>query len=277
MTQIRGYHTTSLLLPDGRVLIAGGRDATTATSTEKPSLQYYSPDYMTKPRPAIVEATSQIGFKQTFSIVTAGQAEGSRPGGARSMTHSFDENQRVVQLPVGAVLPGSNGTNVMIAGGPSDYLAGAARLLHAVRARSEPRPLRRADGAHRLKHASRGTTMDFDWTTEQQEFYDSVVAFATRALNDDVIGRDERHEFSPAAWQRAPSSGSRVFRCPWSSAGAAPTALTIARRWKLSAMPAPTTGCSSRSAHKSPVGGGGFRWFGSGPRNRRTALAARPL
>ena len=37
-----------------------------------------------------------------------------------SMTHSFDENQRVVQLPVGAVLPGSNGTNVMITGGPSD-------------------------------------------------------------------------------------------------------------------------------------------------------------
>jgi galactose oxidase len=121
MAQIRGYHTTSLLLPDGRVLIAGGRDASTSTSTEKPSLQYYSPDYMTKTRPVILGATSQIGFKQTFSIVTTGP----KPKEAvlvslGSMTHSFDENQRVVQLPVGAVLPGSNGTNVVIAGGPSD-------------------------------------------------------------------------------------------------------------------------------------------------------------
>ncbi len=121
MTQIRGYHTVSLLLPDGRVLVGGGRDASTATSTEKPTFQYYSPDYMTKPRPAIVSAPVNISFKQTFSIVTAGATPKEAVLVALgSMTHSFDENQRVVQLPVGAVLPGSNGTNVMITGGPSD-------------------------------------------------------------------------------------------------------------------------------------------------------------
>jgi galactose oxidase len=121
MTQIRGYHTISLLLPDGRVLVAGGRDASTNTSVEKPSLQYYSPDYMTQPRPVILGAPTQIGFSQTIPIVTSGRTPKEAVLIALgSMTHSFDENQRVVQLPVGAVLPGANGTSVMIAGGPKD-------------------------------------------------------------------------------------------------------------------------------------------------------------
>ena len=121
MAQIRGYHTVTLLLPDGRVLVGGGRDASTDTSVEKPSVQYYSPDYMTQARPAIVAATTQIGYRQTFSIITAGPAPKEAVLVALgSMTHSFDENQRVVQLPVGTVLPGSSGTTVMIAGGPSD-------------------------------------------------------------------------------------------------------------------------------------------------------------
>jgi hypothetical protein len=121
MTQIRGYHTISLLLPDGRVLVGGGRDARTDTSVEKPNFQYYSPDYMNKVRPAIVGASTQIAYKQTFPIVTAGAAPKEAVlVGLGSMTHSFDANQRVVQLPVGNVLPGSNGTSVMIAGGPSD-------------------------------------------------------------------------------------------------------------------------------------------------------------
>jgi hypothetical protein len=121
MDQIRGYHSIALLLPDGRVLLAGGRDADKDTSVEKPSFQYYSPDYLTKPRPTIVGAPTNIGFKQVFPIVTSGPAPKEAVlVGLGSMTHSFDENQRVVQLPVGAVVPGSNGTSVMVAGGPSD-------------------------------------------------------------------------------------------------------------------------------------------------------------
>jgi hypothetical protein len=125
MTDIRGYHSIALLLPDGRVLVGGGRDADTDTSLEKPTIQYYSPDYMTKPRPSIASAPTQIGYKQTFPIITS---PGVTPKdavlvGLGSMTHSFDSNQRVVQLPVPVVLPGANGTNVMIAGGPSDAWA----------------------------------------------------------------------------------------------------------------------------------------------------------
>jgi alkylation response protein AidB-like acyl-CoA dehydrogenase len=71
--------------------------------------------------------------------------------------------------------------------------------------------------------------MEFDWTTEQQAFYDSVVAFATRALNDDVVGRDERHEFSPAAWQACAGFGIQGLPVPVEYGGSGADALTIAR------------------------------------------------
>lgn len=121
MAQVRGYHSVTLLLPDGRVLVGGGRDVATGESVEKPSFQYYSPDYMSKPRPGIVGVATQIGYRQTFPIVTAGPApKEAMLVALGSMTHSFDANQRVVQLPVGAVVPGANGTRVMVASGPAD-------------------------------------------------------------------------------------------------------------------------------------------------------------
>jgi hypothetical protein len=118
---IRGYHAVSLLLPDGRVLLGGGRDSVTDGTFEKPSFQYYSPDYMFEPRPSIAAVPTQIGYRQMFPVVTNGPTPKEAVLVALgSMTHSFDQNQRVVQLPVGAVVPGANGAKVMIASGPSD-------------------------------------------------------------------------------------------------------------------------------------------------------------
>jgi hypothetical protein len=120
MTEMRGYHTVALLLPDGRVLLAGGRDANTSSSLEKPTLQYYSPDYIGKPRPQILSAPSQIAYKGLFAVQTTGPAPTDvELVGLGSMTHSFDMNQRVVQVPVGAVRQ-SGSIFTVIAGGPSD-------------------------------------------------------------------------------------------------------------------------------------------------------------
>ena len=101
MPETRGYHTLTVLLPDGRVLVGGGNvDGNDAT--EWTDFRYYYPDYMFKTRPEIVSAqdTIYIGGYSSL-IVPHGTAIGEAAlVGLGSMTHSFDMNQRHVQLRV---------------------------------------------------------------------------------------------------------------------------------------------------------------------------------
>lgn len=121
MGTIRGYHATAALLPDGRVLLSGGRDADTKTSKEKPTFQYYEPDYMTKPRPTIVDAPAVLELGQASFVSSVGP----RPAEAvlvslASHTHSFDQNQRVVELPL-ALLGGASDTGFLtLVASPND-------------------------------------------------------------------------------------------------------------------------------------------------------------
>jgi galactose oxidase len=102
ITVYRGYHSTALLLPDGRVLSAGGEQ--TGASAE-----IYSPPYLFKgARPSITLAPSRVKYGQTFVVVTPdaasiGQVTWIRLG---SVTHSFNQNQRLNHLPFAQVSGG---------------------------------------------------------------------------------------------------------------------------------------------------------------------------
>lgn len=92
----RMYHSTALLLPDGRVLSAGQDSGGYATMGE-----IFSPPYLFKgSRPTISGAPESTGYGQSFSFTSPQAADISkvaliRPG---SVTHTVDSEQRYVGL-----------------------------------------------------------------------------------------------------------------------------------------------------------------------------------
>jgi galactose oxidase len=96
----RAYHSTSLLLPDGRVLHAGSGSASPAPNQF--SAQFFSPPYLFRgSRPVITSAPSTVWYSSTFRVVTPNAASIRKVSLIRlgSVTHGVDMNQRFRWLP----------------------------------------------------------------------------------------------------------------------------------------------------------------------------------
>ncbi|HEY4046211.1 MAG TPA: galactose oxidase-like domain-containing protein [Acidobacteriaceae bacterium] len=94
ITVYRGYHSTALLLPDGRVVSAGGEQ--TGASGE-----IYSPPYLFKgARPSISSGPSSVKYAQQFFVGTPDATSISQVTwiGLGSVTHAQNQNQRLVHL-----------------------------------------------------------------------------------------------------------------------------------------------------------------------------------
>jgi concanavalin A-like lectin/glucanase superfamily protein/galactose oxidase-like protein/Big-like domain-containing protein len=95
----RLYHGTALLLPDGRVLVAGSGDS--FGGPNQTTAEFYSPPYLFKGAPpAIASAPSQIPYGAPFTVNISDTAAIAsvalvRPG---AVTHQFDEDQRFASL-----------------------------------------------------------------------------------------------------------------------------------------------------------------------------------
>jgi hypothetical protein len=95
----RGYHGTSLLLPDGRVLNAGGGGG--AGAPNELNAELYSPPYLFKgTRPTITSAPTSVGYGTSFRVLTPNAAAITHVSLIRlgAVTHAFDENQRFQRL-----------------------------------------------------------------------------------------------------------------------------------------------------------------------------------
>jgi hypothetical protein len=118
----RMYHSNALLLPDGRVLSAGGGRPAAINTTDQPNAQIYSPPYLFNTdgslaaRPVISSVQTELGYGQQFAISTPDAANVTAVTLVRlgSFTHSFDQNQRFNRLAftrstgvVNAVTPAS--------------------------------------------------------------------------------------------------------------------------------------------------------------------------
>jgi len=95
MTFYRGYHSTAALLPDGRVLSAGGDLAGTTFG------EVFSPPYLFKGvRPTITSAPASTTYGQTFFVGTPDAAAITQVAwiGLSVVTHAFNQNQRINRL-----------------------------------------------------------------------------------------------------------------------------------------------------------------------------------
>ena len=105
----RTYHSTSLLLPDGRVLHTGSGEG--AEMPDERNAELFSPPYLSKgPRPTITDAPSLVGYGTSFSVQTPDAADVARVSLIRlgSVTHAFDMNQRLLWLGFTAQAGGLN-------------------------------------------------------------------------------------------------------------------------------------------------------------------------
>jgi hypothetical protein len=98
----RLYHSTALLLPDARVLVAGGgRFNGVNESTDQLNAEIYSPPYLFNgARPTISSAPSTIQYATNFTVTTPDAVQIASAALIRlsAVTHAFDQNQRYVPL-----------------------------------------------------------------------------------------------------------------------------------------------------------------------------------
>ncbi len=112
----RTYHSTSVLLPDGRVLSAGDdRDTAGAISADhlqpaNRTAQLWSPPYLFRgPRPAVASAPAAVRYDAPFRVAVAGEPAAvtravlMRPG---AVTHAVDMSQQAIELPLSAQAEG---------------------------------------------------------------------------------------------------------------------------------------------------------------------------
>ena len=101
----RNYHSTAVLLPDGRVFSGGGGLCGTC-STNHPDGQIFTPPYLLnadgtlRTRPTITSAPTTASTGQTITVTTGGPVSSFSMVRYGESTHSVDNDQRRVPLSI---------------------------------------------------------------------------------------------------------------------------------------------------------------------------------
>lgn len=94
----RNYHSTSLVLPDGRVAVFGSNPADNSFDTR---VSIYSPSYLFRgARPTIHDAPVEATYGEILELTVGGEVVSASLMSPMSSTHQTDTNARLVDLPV---------------------------------------------------------------------------------------------------------------------------------------------------------------------------------
>lgn len=94
----RGYHSSAILLPDGRVAVLGSNPADNSFELR---ISVYSPPYLFKgTRPTVTPAATDLANGQTVDLAVTGDVVAASLTAPVSATHQTDTNARLVDLPI---------------------------------------------------------------------------------------------------------------------------------------------------------------------------------
>ncbi|MFT4136215.1 galactose oxidase-like domain-containing protein [Microbacterium sp.] len=94
----RNYHSTSLVLPDGRVAVFGSNPA---DNSFEQRISIYLPAYLHRgERPTITSAPQTLTYGEVFDLQLTGDVTSASLMSPMSSTHQTDTNARLVDLPI---------------------------------------------------------------------------------------------------------------------------------------------------------------------------------
>jgi len=108
MAHHRVYHSTAILLPDGRILTAGSGQPAASGLADDYTEEIFTPPYLYRidgtlaTRPVITDAPAEVSYGQAFAVQTPAAASIVRATWIRlsSVTHAFNQNQRMNNLTI---------------------------------------------------------------------------------------------------------------------------------------------------------------------------------
>lgn len=97
----RVYHSTSTLLPDGRVIVLGSNPGDNSFES---LISVYTPPYLHRgERPEVTAADDVLTYGESFDLTVSGDVVSASLISPMSPTHQTDTNTRLIDLPIAGV------------------------------------------------------------------------------------------------------------------------------------------------------------------------------